>query len=98
MFNEYRLKARNELLRKDAGTCPWGARGQTSFLGARGIAGIHPDLERDDDCRQDQSGCHQPADTPPAGQVYYYLNRAAAPAVGSWGKDSSGAVRNFTCP
>jgi hypothetical protein len=36
-------------------------------------------------------------ETPPVGQVYYYLARAGAPHVGSWGADSAGHERHGVC-
>ena len=36
-------------------------------------------------------------ETPPLGQVYYYLARAGAPHVGSWGADSAGHERLGVC-
>ncbi len=35
---------------------------------------------------------------PPTTAVFYYLSRAAAPNVGSWGESSSGIERTFVCP
>jgi hypothetical protein len=37
------------------------------------------------------------AETPPAGEVYFYLVRAAAPFAGSWGVASSDAERTPVC-
>jgi hypothetical protein len=36
-------------------------------------------------------------ETPPVGQVYYYLERARSPHVGSWGADSAGHERTGVC-
>jgi hypothetical protein len=36
-------------------------------------------------------------ETPPVGQAYYYLARAGAPHVGSWGADSAGHERTGLC-
>ncbi len=36
-------------------------------------------------------------DTPPSGTVYHYLNRSSLPATGSWGQDSNGIERTFSC-
>ena len=35
---------------------------------------------------------------PAVGETDYYLVRPAAPNVGSWGEDSAGTERLFTCP
>jgi hypothetical protein len=35
---------------------------------------------------------------PPAGVVFYYLNRPSAPHPGSWGPDGTGAERTGVCP
>ena len=36
--------------------------------------------------------------TPASGAVYYYLVRAYAPYVGSWGMDSNRMERTWVCP
>jgi hypothetical protein len=36
-------------------------------------------------------------DVPPPGTVYHYLNRASLPTLGSWGQDSNGVERSFSC-
>jgi hypothetical protein len=36
-------------------------------------------------------------DVPGPGTVYYYLNRASLPALGSWGQLSDGFERSFSC-
>jgi hypothetical protein len=40
----------------------------------------------------------QDPELPPAGLGFYYLARAAAPFVGSWGKTSAGDERTTSCP
>ena len=37
-------------------------------------------------------------ESPPAGQQFYYLVRAAAPFTGSWGEDEAGVERLTVCP
>lgn len=37
-------------------------------------------------------------ESPVAGEIFFYLVRAASPHVGCWGWSSAGTVRAFTCP
>jgi hypothetical protein len=43
------------------------------------------------------NSCQQDAAIPEPGRVFYYLVRAAAPFVGSWGADSTGIERHPAC-
>jgi len=45
-----------------------------------------------------QLGTFTDTETPLPGIVFYYLVRAAAPHMGSWGKNSVGAERTVLCP
>ncbi|HXH27619.1 MAG TPA: hypothetical protein VNL37_01155, partial [Candidatus Polarisedimenticolia bacterium] len=43
------------------------------------------------------SQCSTLTETPPVGEVYYYLGRSLTPYTGSWGRDSSGTERQGVC-
>jgi hypothetical protein len=42
--------------------------------------------------------CWNEPETPSPGQVFFYLVRPQTPHTGSWGQDSTGAVRSNVCP